>query len=192
MFTEISIDPDKYSTCIYCGQSKAHGWIHKCPFATIMPLELPKATEDRYQKILVGVAVVVVNQDKQVLIAKRLDPNRGGFGKITVPGGVLNENELIEDAAKREVFEETGLVIQPFEINGSLVFHTKEHFESGCHCLTLYVAATIVSGVPTRKEPAKHSEWNWVSPEVLSLFITEGDEWFPAQKVLQLKNEGLI
>lgn len=48
-----------------------------------------------------------------VLYAKRnIEPK---LGSLALPGGFVNENERIETAGKRELFEETGLIIEEHE-----------------------------------------------------------------------------
>lgn len=58
---------------------------------------------------VVGVGVVLI-QDNQILLIKRArDPERG---KWAVPGGKVRKGESMRDAARREVAEETGLHVE--------------------------------------------------------------------------------
>ena len=57
---------------------------------------------------LVGVAVIVI-RDGRVLLGRRKGAH--GDGTWALPGGHLEYFEAIEDCARREVFEETGLSI---------------------------------------------------------------------------------
>ncbi|PIN92058.1 hypothetical protein CO154_01270 [Candidatus Pacearchaeota archaeon CG_4_9_14_3_um_filter_31_7] len=50
----------------------------------------------------VGVGVIVI-KDNKVLLGKR--KNAHGEGSLCFPGGHLEFNEKVEDAAEREVFE---------------------------------------------------------------------------------------
>lgn len=63
------------------------------------------------EKVGVGVGVFVVRDDKTFLMGKR--QNAHGHDSWSVPGGWLEFGETWEDAAKREVLEETGLKIEP-------------------------------------------------------------------------------
>ncbi|WP_347342956.1 NUDIX domain-containing protein [Lysinibacillus pakistanensis] len=56
--------------------------------------------------ILPGSAVIILNNANEVLLQKRYE---GGWG---LPGGLMELGESLEDTAKREVFEETGLTMQ--------------------------------------------------------------------------------
>ncbi|UFT98369.1 NUDIX hydrolase [Radiobacillus kanasensis] len=55
--------------------------------------------------ILPGAVVVLINNKNQVLLQHRTD---GGWG---LPGGLMELGESLEEAARREVKEETGLVV---------------------------------------------------------------------------------
>ena len=57
--------------------------------------------------ILIGSHAIILNEKDEVLPQLRTDFNRWG-----IIGGALEYNETLEDALKREVFEETGLIIK--------------------------------------------------------------------------------
>ena len=57
---------------------------------------------------IVAVGVVVINHDK-VLLIKRNKPPKSFMWSI--PGGAQNIGEPLKGAARREVFEETGIKI---------------------------------------------------------------------------------
>lgn len=57
---------------------------------------------------LVGVGGFVHKEGKVLLIKRKFDPNKG---KWALPGGLLELGEDPEEAAKREVREETGLEV---------------------------------------------------------------------------------
>ncbi|WP_407268314.1 NUDIX hydrolase [Radiobacillus sp. PE A8.2] len=56
--------------------------------------------------ILPGSVVIILNEQNQVLLQKRKDGNWG------LPGGLMDLGESFEEVAKREVFEETGLIVK--------------------------------------------------------------------------------
>ncbi|KJE49264.1 MULTISPECIES: NUDIX hydrolase [Acidiplasma] len=61
----------------------------------------------RLPKIAVGGIII---KNNQVLLGKRRDePNKN---KWAIPGGKVNLNETLEEALKREMHEETGLIIK--------------------------------------------------------------------------------
>ena len=60
-----------------------------------------------HQPILVPHSIVIVlNQKRQILVEVR-----GDDGELDLPGGGVELKETFEEAAKREVLEETGLII---------------------------------------------------------------------------------
>ncbi|MDT0605210.1 NUDIX hydrolase [Thalassotalea castellviae] len=68
------------------------------------------------------VAAVIVHQDKFLLV-EEIENNQRVFNQAA---GHLEANENLIDAAKREVFEETGLLIEPQYCSGIYYFHRPE------------------------------------------------------------------
>lgn len=60
--------------------------------------------------ILPGSVVIIENEKNEILLQKRHD----GFWGL--PGGLMDLGESFEEVAKREVFEETGLVAKNLEL----------------------------------------------------------------------------
>ncbi|WP_077596129.1 NUDIX hydrolase [Oceanobacillus kimchii] len=60
--------------------------------------------------ILPGSVVIIVNEKNEVLLQKRLDGHWG------LPGGLMDLGESFEEVAQREVFEETGLVVEDLKL----------------------------------------------------------------------------
>ena len=67
----------------------------------------------------VGASVIVEDEQGRVLLQKRTDNHCWGY-----PGGSTELDERVEDAAARELLEETGLIAQKLELFG--VFSGKE------------------------------------------------------------------
>lgn len=61
----------------------------------------------------VGASVIVENEQGEVLLQKRADNHCWGYA-----GGSVELDEVVEDAAKRELFEETGLIAREMELFG--------------------------------------------------------------------------
>lgn len=122
------------------------------------------------KEVRVGVAAVILREGR-VLLGERI----GSHGSHTwaTPGGHLEMGESIEACAKRETFEETGLVIESFK---KLTF-TNDIFEKeGKHYVTLFVVGSCSSGEPQITEPDKCKQWKWFDleelPEPLFLPLT--------------------
>jgi len=129
-------------------------------------------TEDRFDRIhrvlqmrqglpllKLGVAVMIRNTKGLVLLGKRKGSE--GEGTWGAPGGSVDPRETIEQCARRETFEETGILltkrIEPVGWNETL-------FESGKRYVTLYMDSFVDSAEPELREPDKCSEWRWFHP----------------------------
>jgi 8-oxo-dGTP diphosphatase len=113
------------------------------------------------QRPRIGVGVIVMRGD-HVLLGKRQGAH--GAGTWSFPGGHLEWGESIDACARREVLEETGVIVR----NTRHVTFTNDVFEDeGKHYVTLYVAADYESGAPKVMEPEKSTCWEWFSWDAL-------------------------
>ena len=79
-------------------------------------LYCPTCRRQVYQDPKVATCTLIANEDGEVLLAMRaLEP---GLGKWALPGGYINRGEIVEEAAIREVLEETGLTCEITELIG--------------------------------------------------------------------------
>ena len=93
---------------------------------------------------------------QKVLLGKR--KNAHGAGTWQFPGGHLEYNESIQDCAKREVLEETGIHIKNIRLGP----YTNDRFErEQKHYVTLFVVAEYDSGDVEVKEPEYSETWEW-------------------------------
>ncbi|MCW8965939.1 MAG: NUDIX hydrolase [Candidatus Pacearchaeota archaeon] len=112
--------------------------------------------------VFVGVPVIIQNKKGEILLGKR--DNKSIFYPLTwgLPGGMINYNESIEDAAKREVLEELGIEIKLIKRTKNIQenFPTKK-----CRLHTIDIAhyAKITKGKPKPKDETK--EVRWFSPK---------------------------
>lgn len=103
----------------------------------------------------VGVGVLVL-RDGLVLLGRRLGSH--GAGTWSAPGGRLEFGESIEDCARRELLEETGLELGPARVGP----YTNDVFaEEGQHFVTLLIIARQARGTPRNLEPHKCEGWRW-------------------------------
>ena len=72
--------------------------------------------------IFVGAVVIILDEHNRILLQQRTFPN-GVWG---LPGGLMELAESVEDTARREVFEETGLTVHDLQLIN--VYSGPNHF----------------------------------------------------------------
>ncbi len=106
---------------------------------------------------LVGAGALVHEQGRVLLVRRRFPPNEGLWA---IPGGLVELGETVEEAAVREVGEETGLKIA---LERLLDVSTEVHIDDSGrrryhYVLVDYVAARLAGDVVLNGES---SEWRW-------------------------------
>lgn len=110
--------------------------------------------ENPHQQL--GVGVIIIREGK-VLLGKR--KGALGSGTWSFPGGHLEWNESVEDCARREVAEETGLTNLT---NFSFGPYTRDVFtKENRQYITLFVIAYSTAGEPRTMEPDRCDGWQW-------------------------------
>ena len=111
--------------------------------------------------VVPAAVAVVAREDGAVLLIRRTDN-----GNWALPGGAIEMNESVADAAIRETFEETGIQV---EVTGLLGIYTDPrhviHFTSNDEVrreFSVVLTAQPVSGEPTPS--TESSEVRWVPP----------------------------
>jgi 8-oxo-dGTP diphosphatase len=103
----------------------------------------------------VGVGVLVINDNKILLGLRK---GHHGDGCWQLPGGHIEYGETVEDAARREVTEETSLVIGPLEkgpwTNDVFINEHK-------HYITVFMKGAYIDGQAKVLEPEKCEKWCW-------------------------------
>jgi len=107
-----------------------------------------------------GVGVLVIlKYNNMVLLGKRKGSH--GHGEWSFPGGHLELDETIEECGKREVLEETGIIINnkpssEDEYTNDIFTKEKKHY------ITIYQKYIINELIiPELIEPEKCFEWKW-------------------------------
>ncbi|MEM1665991.1 MAG: NUDIX hydrolase [Nitrososphaerota archaeon] len=124
-----------------------------------------------YPKMPVVAVGVLILQDHNILLVKR--KNEPGKGRWSIPGGSVELGESLKDAVVREVYEETGLLVEVSELldiievirrdsAGNIIFH---------YVILDYLAKPI-SG--TLRAASDASDVIWVSvDEAMNMEITD-------------------
>ncbi|WP_223492304.1 NUDIX domain-containing protein [Sutcliffiella horikoshii] len=100
-----------------------------------------------------AVAVIIFDEQKRILLQKRAD-----VGLWTIPAGHVEPGETVEEAAVREVYQDTGLVVDPYRLIGVYSDPESQTFEYPdgrlVQFVTSYFEAEITGGTTTKKDPA--------------------------------------
>lgn len=111
----------------------------------------------------VGVGVIIVNSEGNVLIGKRKSAHAPYY---SIPGGHLDLGETFENCAVREVKEETDLdIYNPRVI--AVTNNLETYRDSGIHYVSIILMTREYSGILCVVEPAKCEEWMWSDPRNL-------------------------
>ena len=103
-----------------------------------------------------AVAVIVTHRDRVLFGQRRLPAGKGYQWQL--PGGWIGLGESPEQAARREVDEETGLRLSGL----ILVSVTNNIFSTGSHSISLcFEAKCIDADALTAREPEKCPVWQW-------------------------------
>ena len=128
----------------------------------------------------VGVGAVVIEDGRVLLVRRGRQPGRGMWA---IPGGLVELGETLQEAAEREILEDTGLVIcagNPF-----YTFDIIQRDGAGAvefHYIIVDLRADYVSGVITPGDDAVDARWVAaeelehmpVTPTTLKLLKTMG------------------
>jgi len=119
--------------------------------------------------LAVSAAIIRGNR---VLIVRRARPP--AHGVYTLPGGVVETGETLQQAVVREVAEETQLAVEPVGLAGyrEAIMRDKDG-RAERHFVILAFAARWISGEPVLNEELAEARWLMPS-ELAGLATTEG------------------
>lgn len=109
----------------------------------------------------VGIGVIIQNEKKEILIGKRKGSHSPYF---SIPGGHLEIGETFEQAAVKEVLEETGLLIRNPKVI-AITNNLRTYRDEKKHYVSINLFANEFEGKCEVKEPDKCEEWFWCKVE---------------------------
>ena len=113
--------------------------------------------------VVMGVGVIIVNASGEVLFGKRSGSHAPYW---SIPGGHMEPGESFEQAAIREVAEETGLRLAAPQVIG-LSNNLETWQQEGKHTVSVCLLAAHPGGEAERREPEKCEAWRWCKPDAL-------------------------
>lgn len=132
-------------------------------------------------------------KDNKILLYRRANTGWQD-GKYNFPGGHLEENETIFEAASREAFEESDLVISPEDLELVHVMHrypVEGHSrETNRNIIDIFFRAENWSGEPKITEEDKSDDMIWADldnlPENMVLFEKAALEEIKKRKIISV------
>jgi len=133
-----------------------------------------------------GVGIMIV-KDGKVLLGKRHGDSKKaksalhGAGKWTMPGGKVHFKEKVDDAAFREVLEETSLKVNKEKLE---IINVANDIAGGMHFVTVGFLCRDFEGEPKVMEPDEITCWEWFCLKDLPKPL-----YFPSVKILRKYKE---
>jgi 8-oxo-dGTP pyrophosphatase MutT (NUDIX family) len=107
--------------------------------------------------LLVGAAVLLI-KDGRLLMMRRTDNHAWG-----IPGGALEPGETLEETARRETLEETGLVVVKLSLfdvfSGAELYYRYPNGDEVYNVTAAYLAEEVDGEI--QLSPAEHSEYGF-------------------------------
>ena len=107
----------------------------------------------KYHYPAVAVDMIVEKDDKLLMVRRNGKTFRYSYA---IPGGFINERERVEDAAIREMREETNVDIEPIDILG---VYSAPYRDPRGHIVTVVFVGKIIEGKPKAGDDAQDVRW---------------------------------
>ena len=124
---------------------------------------------------------IMLLKDGKVLLGRRHDDAEKadsllhGAGTWTMPGGKFEFGESFEEGAKRELMEETGIVLGKVK-----VICVSNDIVDDAHFVTVGMFSEFFIGKAEVMEPDEITEWGWFDLDGLPLPL-----YFPSERILE-------
>ena len=148
---------------MYNSLSRAGAVAARCP-------EEPDAVAPERFASIIDVHVILRRADRVLLL--RRTGNVYASGQLCLPSGHLEQGESVCQAAVREAFEETGIMLGPETLRHVLSIHQRNRGTSDTRVGFAFTPSAW-TGEPVNAEPHKHSELIWADPDDLPADMAE-------------------
>ena len=129
----------------------------------------------------------VISKSDPTLVALMARFNRGGKLEWCIPKGHLEQDETSEQAALREVFEETGLEAQIIQHLGEVNYQFIQDGSKISKTVHVYLMQQTGGELSFDKDPHKEaSELEWVQVSELLARLSHGNEKRIAKLAIEL------
>ncbi len=125
-----------------------------------------KTKDKSYPKpwpMLITVKAVIVNKNSDILLLKRANNEKTHAGSYDLPGGTLEKGETIKNALKREIKEETGLMVGDVEIIKVSEYPIKHKKFNEIKALRFIVDYPNKDFEEIKLNKREHGEFEWIS-----------------------------
>lgn len=139
---------------------------------------------EKEKRVGVGIGVMILKGNSVLLgkrnsNAKKADSELRGEGTWTMPGGKMRFGESLEEGARREVLEETGIRVDKSALE--IISVSSDISPDGsAHFVTTGFLCRQFDGEPQTMEPEEITEWRWLPLNELPKPI-----FFPSEKILK-------
>ncbi len=110
-----------------------------------------------------GVGGVVISEEKVLLVKLTYGPAKGMW---LIPGGLVDRGETLQEAVKREIFEETSIQVQPSGIVGIRSMVRAEDQLTDLYCI--FTCEIVNSPEILAKDDLEVAEVKWMPLDELS------------------------
>lgn len=112
-----------------------------------------------------SVATIVLDDENRVLLAYNTDDEQW-----LAPGGAIEPEETLSEAARREVYEETGVPVsidRPYELHNVVIYNSNERISARFVVFGAQAETTIIGDdLGIENEPISDAEWFRSLPEI--------------------------
>jgi mutator protein MutT len=120
---------------------------------------------------VIGVGALIFQRGRILMAQRGKEPLKGWW---SLPGGAVEAGETLEAAVRREVLEETGLVVEPLRVHE--IFERIMRDAEGkpeYHFVLIDYVCRVTGGTPVAGDDVARVEW-MRQEELSALQITEG------------------